>query len=186
VAAETPLYGAKSRKKLLRPTQRLHNSGGRFEDVTASAGRALQIIEASRGAAFGDVDNDGDTDVLVGNGAGPTELLLNNVGSRNHWLGLRLVTPPTFLKAISEGTEPTAADKTTVDRQIADGLIKVWVYNSQNSTPDVKRITDAARKRGIPVTTITETLVPASASFQDWQSRQLQALAAALAQARGR
>jgi enediyne biosynthesis protein E4 len=69
-----------------------HNTGGRFEDVTARAGRALQILEASRGAAFGDVDNDGDTDVLVGNGAGPTRLLLNNVGSRNHWLGLRLVS----------------------------------------------------------------------------------------------
>jgi zinc/manganese transport system substrate-binding protein len=101
-------------------------------------------------------------------------------------LGLDLVTPPSFLKAISEGTEPTAADKTTVDRQVAKKEIKVWVFNSQNSTPDVQRITDAARKQGIPVTTITETLVPASASFQQWQSRQLQALAAALAKATGR
>jgi zinc/manganese transport system substrate-binding protein len=101
-------------------------------------------------------------------------------------LGLTLVTPYSFLKAISEGTEPTAADKTTIDKQIADRQIKVWVYNSQNSTPDVKRITDAARKKGIPVTTITETLAPASASFQDWQSRQLEALAAALAKATGR
>src|SRR3989441_557670 len=101
-------------------------------------------------------------------------------------LGLKLVTPDSFLKAISEGTEPTAADKTTIDRQIAGRLIKVWVYNSQNSTPDVKRITDAARKRGIATTTITETLVPASADFQDWQSNQLRALAAALAKATGR
>jgi zinc/manganese transport system substrate-binding protein len=101
-------------------------------------------------------------------------------------LGLRLLTPPTFLKAISEGAEPTASDKTTVDRQIADGQIKVWVFNSQNSTPDVKQITDAARKRGIPVTTITETLVPASASFEQWQSHQLEAVAAALVQATGR
>jgi len=101
-------------------------------------------------------------------------------------LGLRLLTPPRFLKAISEGTDPAAADKTTIDRQIAQKQIKVWVFNSQNGTPDVKRITDAARKRGIPITTITETLVPASASFQDWQSRQLRALAASLAQATGR
>ena len=101
-------------------------------------------------------------------------------------LGLRLLTPPTFLKAISEGAEPTAADKTTVDRQIADRQIKVWVYNTQNSTPDVKQITEAARKRGLPVTPITETLVPASASFQQWQSHQLDAVAAALAQATGR
>jgi zinc/manganese transport system substrate-binding protein len=101
-------------------------------------------------------------------------------------LGLDLVTPPSFLKAISEGAEPTAADKTTIDRQIARREIKVWVYNSQNSTPDVKRITDAARKRGIPVTTITETLTPASATFQSWQAQQLEALAAALAKASGR
>src|SRR5436190_22597853 len=74
-------------------------------------------------------------------------------------LGLRLLTPPTFLKAISEGTDPTAADKTTVDRQISGGQIKVWVFNRQNSTLDVKRITDAARRRGISVTTITESVV---------------------------
>jgi zinc/manganese transport system substrate-binding protein len=96
-------------------------------------------------------------------------------------LGLRLATPPSFLKAISEGAEPTAADKTTIDRQIAKKQIKVWVFNSQNSTPDVARLTDAARKRGIPVTTITETLTPATATFQQWQVRQLKALVLALA-----
>jgi zinc/manganese transport system substrate-binding protein len=101
-------------------------------------------------------------------------------------LGLNLVTPPTFLKAISEGAEPTVADKTTVDRQIAKKQIKIWVFNSQNSTPDVARITNAARKKGIPVATITETLVPASASFEAWQSDQLKAIAAALAKATGR
>jgi zinc/manganese transport system substrate-binding protein len=101
-------------------------------------------------------------------------------------LGLKLLTPPSFLKAISEGTEPTAADKSTIDDQIAHRKIKVWVFNSQNSTPDVNRITEAARKKGIPVTTITETLTPANTTFQDWQSRQLQALAAALHKATGR
>jgi zinc/manganese transport system substrate-binding protein len=100
-------------------------------------------------------------------------------------LGLNLVTPPTFLTAISEGAEPTVADKTTVDRQIAKKQIKVWVFNSQNSTPDVSRITNAARKKGIPVATITETLVPTGASFEAWQSAQLKAIAAALAKATG-
>jgi zinc/manganese transport system substrate-binding protein len=103
-----------------------------------------------------------------------------------HALGLKLVTPSSFLKAISEGTEPTASDKSTVDDQISRRLVKVWVYNSQNATPDVKRITDAARRRGIPVTTVTETLVPSSGTFEGWQVRQLRALAAALAQATGR
>jgi zinc/manganese transport system substrate-binding protein len=101
-------------------------------------------------------------------------------------LGVRLATPPSFLKAISEGTDPTAKDKATVDRQIARHLIKVWVYNSQNATPDIARLTDAARKKGIPVVTITETLTPASARFQDWQAGQLARLAAALRKATGR
>jgi zinc/manganese transport system substrate-binding protein len=101
-------------------------------------------------------------------------------------LGLNLVTPPSFLRAISEGAEPTAADRTTIDRQVARRQIKVWVYNSQNGTPDVDRITDAARRRGIPVTTITETLSPSSATFQAWQAGQLEALAAALHKATGR
>ena len=101
-------------------------------------------------------------------------------------LGLKLLTPASFLKAISEGAEPTAADKTAVDRQIASRRIRVWIFNSQNSTPDVQRITDAARKKRIPVTTITETPTPAGVSFQTWQSRQLEALAAALAKATGR
>ena len=101
-------------------------------------------------------------------------------------LGLRLLTPYSFLKAISEGTEPTAQDKSTIDRQIARKEIKVWVFNSQNSTPDVQRLTDEARKKGIPVTTITETLTPATASFEAWQVAQLRALRAALAKATGR
>ena len=40
---------------------------------------------------FGDIDNDGDIDVLVTNNNGPVRLLLNQIGNRNHWLGLRLV-----------------------------------------------------------------------------------------------
>jgi zinc/manganese transport system substrate-binding protein len=96
-------------------------------------------------------------------------------------LGLRLRTPAAFLTAISEGTDPTAADKQTTDRQITTKQIKVWVYNSQNTTPDVKRLNDAAKRAGIPIATVTETLTPAGASFQAWQVRQLQELEHALA-----
>ena len=98
-------------------------------------------------------------------------------------LGLNLLTPPTFLRAISEGTDPTASDKSTIDAQIKNHEIKVYVYNSQNATPDVQAQVDEAKAAGIPVTQITETLVPATASFQQWQSDQLQALEKALAQA---
>jgi len=70
----------------------LRNLGnGQFADVTARAGDALELSEVSRGAAFGDIDNDGDVDVLVGNAAGRVRLLINNIGNQNHWVGLRLV-----------------------------------------------------------------------------------------------
>jgi hypothetical protein len=76
-----------------RMTNQLYrNTGsGRFEDVSAQAGAPFASMEVSRGAAFGDVDNDGDTDVIIGNDAGPLELLINNIGNRSHWIGLRLV-----------------------------------------------------------------------------------------------
>jgi zinc/manganese transport system substrate-binding protein len=98
-------------------------------------------------------------------------------------LGLKILTPESFLAAIAEGTDPTAGDKTTVDAQIKDKQIKVFVFNSQNSTPDVQRLVNDARAAHIPVTTVTETLSPANVTFQDWQSKQLQALASALAHA---
>jgi zinc/manganese transport system substrate-binding protein len=101
-------------------------------------------------------------------------------------LGLNLLTPPGFLTAVSEGTEPSAADKSTIDRQIDQRQIKVYVYNSQNATPDVQAQVDAARARQIPVSTITETLTPAGASFQQWQVAQLVALQQALGRATGK
>jgi len=94
--------------------------------------------------------------------------------------GLDLVTPRRFLNAISAGTEPSAADKATVGNQISDGLIKVLVFNSQNSTPEVQSLVDRAKAKGIPVVAITETLVPAGATFQAWQTAQLKELLRAL------
>jgi hypothetical protein len=64
---------------------------GRFDDVSGRAGPAFTSLDVGRGAAFGDIDNDGDIDVVVGNASGPAQLLINNIGNRNHWLGLRVV-----------------------------------------------------------------------------------------------
>jgi zinc/manganese transport system substrate-binding protein len=100
-------------------------------------------------------------------------------------LGLKLLTPTGFLDAISEGTDPTPADRARVDSQIADRQIDVWVYNSQNATPDVRRLNDAAKAARIPIATVTETMTPEGASFEAWQSHELEGLLAALARASG-
>jgi len=101
-------------------------------------------------------------------------------------LGLNMLTPHSFLQAISEGTDPTAQDKATFDSQIANKEIDVLLFNTQNATPDVQRLVDAARAKGIPIVELTETLIPEDATFQDWQSKQLQDLQRALAQVNGR
>ncbi len=92
VSVLQPLLQAGDPFPLHQRNQLFRNVGdGRFEDAGARAGAALRRSEVSRGAAFGDLDNDGDVDVVIGNNNGPARLLLNEVGNRNHWLGLRLV-----------------------------------------------------------------------------------------------
>jgi len=101
-------------------------------------------------------------------------------------LGLHLITPPSFLNAISEGTEVTAQDTSTTERQITGHAIKVWVYNAQNVTPEIQRLNGLARANRIPIATVTETLSPAGDSFEQWQVHQLRGLQAALHEATGR
>jgi enediyne biosynthesis protein E4 len=79
-------FSLQQRKQLFRNTGQ-----GRFEDVSDRAGAIFQRQDVSRGAAFGDIDNDGDIDVVVGNASGPPHLLVNNVGQRAHWIGVRVV-----------------------------------------------------------------------------------------------
>jgi zinc/manganese transport system substrate-binding protein len=101
-------------------------------------------------------------------------------------LGLNLVTPYSFMKALSEGTEVTAQDTITTQRQITSHQIKVWIYNSQNATPLIQRLNTLARAAHIPIATVTETLDPANRSFEQWQVAQLQRIEQALHQATGR
>jgi zinc/manganese transport system substrate-binding protein len=101
-------------------------------------------------------------------------------------LGLDLITPPSFMKSIGEGTEVTAQDTATTQRQLATGQARVWIYNSQNATPGIQRLNAIARRRGIPIATITETLSPPTATFEAWQSAQLRGIEHALHQATSR
>ncbi|MBA2647127.1 MAG: CRTAC1 family protein [Pyrinomonadaceae bacterium] len=79
-------YPYKQRNQLFR-----NEGGGKaFRETTTDAGPSLRRAEVSRGAAFGDVDNDGDVDVLVTNNNGPARLLLNEIGTRAGWLQVRL------------------------------------------------------------------------------------------------
>jgi hypothetical protein len=79
--------------------QLFHNAGGgRFTETTASAGPAFARADISRGAAFGDIDNDGDVDVVVTNNGGPAKLLLNQTvdnGGKNHWVSISVRQPST-------------------------------------------------------------------------------------------
>lgn len=92
VRANSEHSSVRPRYPLDQTNQLFANLGNdRFKETTQQAGKAFTVSEVSRGAAFGDVDNDGDTDVLLANNSGPTRLLINNVGNEKPWLGLRLL-----------------------------------------------------------------------------------------------
>jgi enediyne biosynthesis protein E4 len=73
--------------------QFLLNVGGRFRDVSARAGDGMQVARVGRGLAIGDLDNDGDPDVVISNMDDPPTLLENRQRTGHHWIAFRLVSP---------------------------------------------------------------------------------------------
>jgi enediyne biosynthesis protein E4 len=90
-----------------------HNiDGTRFEEVTAASGPGATTPHSSRGAAFGDFDNDGDEDVLVFNMNEPPSLLRNDYGGGNHWLAVKLEGTTSDRLAIGAIVRVTAGGRT--------------------------------------------------------------------------
>lgn len=76
--------------KYRQPPLLMRNTGKRFVNVSTSAGPIFSVPLSGRGAAFGDLDNDGDTDIVLVQVDGPP-VILRNDGTKNHWLGISLI-----------------------------------------------------------------------------------------------
>ncbi len=91
-----------------------------FVEVTDKMGDAMRIEEVSRGAVFGDVDNDGDTNFVVTNNSGPARLLLNRIAGKENWLGLRVLGKQ-GRDAYGAGVEVEMSDGSTFSRRVRTG-----------------------------------------------------------------
>ena len=102
-----PQYPHRSPRLVFRNT-----GGGRFADVTMSSGPGAAAVHSSRGAAFGDIDNDGDVDVLVMNMNEPPSLLRNDLRNGNAWVAVRLIGTTSNRSAIGAILRVTAGGRT--------------------------------------------------------------------------
>ncbi|MFQ5527581.1 MAG: FG-GAP repeat domain-containing protein [Thermoanaerobaculia bacterium] len=103
------------RNQLFRGT-----GSGTFEDVTERAGPAWQLSEVSRGIALGDIDNDGDPDLVIANNGGPVRLL-ENTSSFRCWSGIRARLRPGASDAMGSSLEVRAGDRSIRRRIRTDG-----------------------------------------------------------------
>jgi hypothetical protein len=102
-----------SRVTYAQRPQLFHNLGqGRFEEIVATNGSALETPMVGRGAAYADADNDGDLDVLVTANNGAARLLRNDGGNANHVVRIRTVGTASNRDGIGARVEVTAGGDT--------------------------------------------------------------------------
>ena len=105
-----------------------HNLGnGRFADISDNVGEAVKRPNASRGAAFGDYDNDGDIDVLINSINNPPELLRVDSGSQNNWLTVKTIGVRSNRNGIGVRVKCITEDGIQIDEVRSGGS-----YYSQN------------------------------------------------------
>jgi hypothetical protein len=109
IEARLPQYPHRSPRIVFRNV-----GGGRFVDVTAASGPGVTTPQSSRGAAFGDVDNDGDVDALVMNMNAPPSLLRNDARGGQHWLTVRLEGTRSNRQGIGATVRFTSGGRTQV------------------------------------------------------------------------
>jgi hypothetical protein len=105
----------------------INRGDGTFCDAGRQAGAALQELRTSRGAAFGDLDNDGHIDVVVNDLDGPPSVLRNEGGDGNHWLTLELAATKGNRLAIGARVRVVAGGVVQTDEVRSGGS-----YLSQN------------------------------------------------------
>jgi zinc/manganese transport system substrate-binding protein len=97
--------------------------------------------------------------------------------------GLKLISPPEFMQAISEGNDPAARDIAEFQNQLKNKQVKVLVYNVQTVTPITEQLKGMARDVNIPIVGVSETMPLGAQTFQGWQAGQLRLLLNALQRA---
>lgn len=96
-------------------------------------------------------------------------------------MGLNVLTPYNFEKALAEGNDPSVADVQTTNQQVQNKQVKVLIYNNQTVTPITTNLQNMAKQLGIPVVQVSETM-PEGKNYQTWMLGQLNDLEQALQQ----
>ena len=97
-------------------------------------------------------------------------------------LGLDLISPPEFMKAVAEGNDPPASSVSTFRQQLQTREAAVLVYNKQTETDLTSTMQQLATQQHIPIVGVYETLQPPGVSFQKWMVAELTGLESALAE----